>query len=185
MDVRTFTVGPVAENCYIVRRDGSDRALIADPGDEADKLLGAIDELGPILAAAKLEMPQAIDAQAVPAELERTTKQATATYDAAAALFLEVSDGATDAMSAKNAARVGRIFSLYGKVMLARATGQADAAAAALAEATAARCRVKGGQHHQHGGGRRVSRMEQDHRGDQRAARERRARGAPGPAQQA
>ena len=28
---------------YIFRRDGSDRALIVDPGDEADKLLGAID----------------------------------------------------------------------------------------------------------------------------------------------
>ena len=46
MDVRMFTVGPVAENTYIVRRDGSDRALIVDPGDEADKLLDAIRELG-------------------------------------------------------------------------------------------------------------------------------------------
>jgi hydroxyacylglutathione hydrolase len=41
-----FTVGPVAENCYVFRRDGSDRALIVDPGEEADKLLAAIDELG-------------------------------------------------------------------------------------------------------------------------------------------
>jgi hydroxyacylglutathione hydrolase len=41
-----FTVGPVAENTYLFRRDGSDRALIVDPGDEADKLLGAIDALG-------------------------------------------------------------------------------------------------------------------------------------------
>jgi hydroxyacylglutathione hydrolase len=46
MDVRMFTVGPVAENSYIFRRDGSDRALIVDPGDEADKLLAAIDGLG-------------------------------------------------------------------------------------------------------------------------------------------
>src|SRR4051794_9812196 len=46
MDVRMFTVGPVAENCYIFRRDGSDRALIIDPGEEPEKLLGAIDELG-------------------------------------------------------------------------------------------------------------------------------------------
>jgi glyoxylase-like metal-dependent hydrolase (beta-lactamase superfamily II) len=46
MDVRMFTVGPAAENTYILRRDGSDRALIVDPGDEAPKLLGAIDELG-------------------------------------------------------------------------------------------------------------------------------------------
>jgi glyoxylase-like metal-dependent hydrolase (beta-lactamase superfamily II) len=41
-----FTVGPVAENTYIFRRDGSDRALIVDPGEEAPKLLGAIEQLG-------------------------------------------------------------------------------------------------------------------------------------------
>ena len=46
MDVRMFTVGPVAENTYIFRREGSDRALIVDPGEEADRLLAAIDELG-------------------------------------------------------------------------------------------------------------------------------------------
>jgi hydroxyacylglutathione hydrolase len=46
MDVRMFTVGPVAENSYVFRRDGSDRALIVDPGDEPEKLLGAIDALG-------------------------------------------------------------------------------------------------------------------------------------------
>jgi glyoxylase-like metal-dependent hydrolase (beta-lactamase superfamily II) len=46
MDVRMFTVGPVQENCYILRRDGSDRALVVDPGDEADKLLNAIEALG-------------------------------------------------------------------------------------------------------------------------------------------
>ena len=51
MDVRMFTVGPVAENCFIFRRDGSDRALIVDPGDEAPKLLGAIDQLGLTLEA--------------------------------------------------------------------------------------------------------------------------------------
>ena len=46
MDVRTFTVGPFMENSYLVRRDGSDRALFVDPGDEAPKLLGAIEALG-------------------------------------------------------------------------------------------------------------------------------------------
>ena len=46
MDVRMFTVGPVAENTYIFRRDGSDRALIVDPGDEPDKLIAAIAGLG-------------------------------------------------------------------------------------------------------------------------------------------
>jgi len=46
MDVRMFTVGMVQENCYLFRRDGSSEALIVDPGDEAPKLLSAIDELG-------------------------------------------------------------------------------------------------------------------------------------------
>jgi hydroxyacylglutathione hydrolase len=45
MDVRMFTVGPVAENTYIFRRDGSDRALIVDPGEEAPKLLNVLDEM--------------------------------------------------------------------------------------------------------------------------------------------
>jgi hydroxyacylglutathione hydrolase len=41
-----FTVGQIAENCFLFRRDDSDRALIVDPGDEADRLLHAADELG-------------------------------------------------------------------------------------------------------------------------------------------
>jgi hydroxyacylglutathione hydrolase len=46
VDVRTFTVGPVAENCFIARADGSDRALIVDPGEEAERILGAVETLG-------------------------------------------------------------------------------------------------------------------------------------------
>ena len=46
MDVRSFTVGQVAENCYVARRDGADRGLIIDPGEEAERILGAVDELG-------------------------------------------------------------------------------------------------------------------------------------------
>jgi hydroxyacylglutathione hydrolase len=46
VDVRSFTVGPAAENCYILRRDGADRGLIVDPGEEAERILGAVDALG-------------------------------------------------------------------------------------------------------------------------------------------
>ena len=46
MDVRSFTVGPVAENCYIARREGVERAIVVDPGDDAERILGAIDQLG-------------------------------------------------------------------------------------------------------------------------------------------
>ena len=45
MDVRAFTVGPVQENTFLLSRDGADRAVMIDPGDEPDVLLGAVDKL--------------------------------------------------------------------------------------------------------------------------------------------
>ncbi len=41
-----FTVGPVAENCFLLRQDDAKEAVIVDPGEEAPRLLGAIEELG-------------------------------------------------------------------------------------------------------------------------------------------
>ena len=41
-----FTVGPVQENCFLLRREGSDRALMVDPGEEAPKLLAVVEQLG-------------------------------------------------------------------------------------------------------------------------------------------
>jgi hydroxyacylglutathione hydrolase len=46
MDVRMFTVGPVQENCFLVRQDGAASAFMIDPGEEAEKLLAAVDALG-------------------------------------------------------------------------------------------------------------------------------------------
>ncbi len=47
LDVRAFTVGPVQENAYIVRSDGeADRAVLIDPGEEAERLLDAAQALG-------------------------------------------------------------------------------------------------------------------------------------------
>src|SRR5437588_12977392 len=46
MDVRMFTVGAVGENCFVARRDGADHGLVVDPGDESERILGAIEELG-------------------------------------------------------------------------------------------------------------------------------------------
>jgi hydroxyacylglutathione hydrolase len=46
MDVRMLTIGPVQENCFVARRDGADRAVIVDPGDEAERILRVVDELG-------------------------------------------------------------------------------------------------------------------------------------------
>jgi hydroxyacylglutathione hydrolase len=46
MDVRSFTVGPVAENCYIARLEGAERAVVVDPGEEAERILAAVERLG-------------------------------------------------------------------------------------------------------------------------------------------
>jgi hydroxyacylglutathione hydrolase len=46
VDVRMLTVGPVAENCFLLRADGSDHALIVDPGEEAARILKLVEELG-------------------------------------------------------------------------------------------------------------------------------------------
>jgi len=41
-----FTVGAFQENCYLVRPDGAEKALLIDPGDEAERLQAAMSELG-------------------------------------------------------------------------------------------------------------------------------------------
>jgi glyoxylase-like metal-dependent hydrolase (beta-lactamase superfamily II) len=46
MDVRSFTVGPVAENTHIARLGGASEAVMIDPGDEPERLLAAVDALG-------------------------------------------------------------------------------------------------------------------------------------------
>jgi glyoxylase-like metal-dependent hydrolase (beta-lactamase superfamily II) len=45
IDARMFTVGPVQENCFIVREKDDSSAVIVDPGDEADRLLTALSDL--------------------------------------------------------------------------------------------------------------------------------------------
>lgn len=46
MKVEMFTVGPVEENTFLFHQEGSDEALLIDPGDEAPRLLKAIEEGG-------------------------------------------------------------------------------------------------------------------------------------------
>jgi glyoxylase-like metal-dependent hydrolase (beta-lactamase superfamily II) len=40
-----FTVGPVQENCFIVREKDAPAAIVVDPGDEVDQLISAIERL--------------------------------------------------------------------------------------------------------------------------------------------
>ena len=46
IDVRMFTLGPLQENCFFVRRPGAVSAVVVDPGDEPQKLLEAKQQLG-------------------------------------------------------------------------------------------------------------------------------------------
>jgi hydroxyacylglutathione hydrolase len=46
IEVQAFAVGPIQENCYVVRRPEARSAVIVDPGDEASRLLEALRNLG-------------------------------------------------------------------------------------------------------------------------------------------
>jgi glyoxylase-like metal-dependent hydrolase (beta-lactamase superfamily II) len=43
MQVRGLTVGPLQENCWVVAN--GDRAVVVDPGEEADRIIAALDGL--------------------------------------------------------------------------------------------------------------------------------------------
>jgi hydroxyacylglutathione hydrolase len=46
LDVQMVTVGPFGENCFVLRREGSGRGLVVDPGDESDRILATVGEMG-------------------------------------------------------------------------------------------------------------------------------------------
>jgi glyoxylase-like metal-dependent hydrolase (beta-lactamase superfamily II) len=73
MDARSFTVGPVQENCWIVRADGSETAIVIDPGDESERLEQAIEDLGVTVEAILLTHCH-FDHIGVVAPLARATK---------------------------------------------------------------------------------------------------------------
>jgi glyoxylase-like metal-dependent hydrolase (beta-lactamase superfamily II) len=50
LDVEMLTVGTLAENCFLLRRHGSDRVLVVDPGEEAERILAAAGEIGEVEA---------------------------------------------------------------------------------------------------------------------------------------
>lgn len=46
IEVRQLTVGPIAENCFVIRREGGGKALVVDPGEEAERILATVEEMG-------------------------------------------------------------------------------------------------------------------------------------------
>jgi glyoxylase-like metal-dependent hydrolase (beta-lactamase superfamily II) len=50
LDVEMLTVGAIEENCFLLRRAGSDRVLVVDPGEEEARILAAAGEMGEVEA---------------------------------------------------------------------------------------------------------------------------------------
>ncbi len=73
IDVRMFTVGPVQENCFIVRENDADTAIVIDPGEEAERLLEALRALGITTVAAILLTHTHFDHVGAVAPLARAT----------------------------------------------------------------------------------------------------------------
>jgi hydroxyacylglutathione hydrolase len=46
LDVEMLTVGQIAENCFLFRKEGFEKALIVDPGEEPERILAAVEEMG-------------------------------------------------------------------------------------------------------------------------------------------
>lgn len=46
MTIETVIVGPMQVNCYILSSKGSQKAIVVDPGDEADKIKDRLNSLG-------------------------------------------------------------------------------------------------------------------------------------------
>jgi glyoxylase-like metal-dependent hydrolase (beta-lactamase superfamily II) len=46
IEVEMLTVGAIAENCFLARAQGSERLVVVDPGDEAERILAKAAEMG-------------------------------------------------------------------------------------------------------------------------------------------
>jgi hypothetical protein len=81
-----------------------------------------IDRLSKVLGEAGLSLPKELEDSTLAASIKDATEQATTNFTSANELFSGVGDGAApDAV--KRGGRSGKIYSLYGQALLARATG--------------------------------------------------------------
>lgn len=73
LDVRMLTVGPIQENCFIVRAAGSSQAIVVDPGEEAERIVATLQEQGITHVAAILITHTHFDHVGAVAALHRAT----------------------------------------------------------------------------------------------------------------
>jgi len=46
IEVEMLTVGAIAENCFLARAEGAEKLIVVDPGDEAERILAKVAEMG-------------------------------------------------------------------------------------------------------------------------------------------
>jgi hydroxyacylglutathione hydrolase len=46
LEVEMLTVGAIAENCFLARAEGSEKLVVVDPGEEAERILAQVAEIG-------------------------------------------------------------------------------------------------------------------------------------------
>ena len=97
MLLECFTVGPLQENCYLLADPASKDAVLIDPGDEAPRLLRALDERGLTLQALWLTHAHFDHVGAVAGVLERRPVP----------LYLHPADAPLLAQASASAARWG------------------------------------------------------------------------------
>ena len=73
VEVRALTVGPLQENCYIVRRPGADTAVVIDPGDEGARIVSELEQLNISTVAAVLLTHTHFDHVGAVAEVHNAT----------------------------------------------------------------------------------------------------------------
>lgn len=46
MKIYRVVVGPIQENCYIIKNEENNQGIIVDPGDEANRIMDAVQKAG-------------------------------------------------------------------------------------------------------------------------------------------
>jgi len=96
-------------------------------------------QLQGVLKNAGLMLPRELDDSKVTEELKVAMQSAGGHYDDAQKLYEDVAEAGGTSDSARNAGHAGRIYALYGRALLARATGDKSTADQKLTEAKAQR----------------------------------------------